>query len=69
MLALAFSNLAGIIISSFMSVPAVNGLVDPIVSLEIYQEGFLKIGMFSLLLTFIFLIFYMFIHKTISKKR
>jgi POT family proton-dependent oligopeptide transporter len=69
MLALAFSNLAGIIISKFMSVPAVNGVVDPIVSLEIYQEGFLKIGMFSLLLTFIFLIFYMFIHQTISKNR
>lgn len=68
MLALAFSNLAGIIISKFMSVPSVGGVVDPLVSLEIYQIGFLQIGLISLMITFVFVIFYGFIHTTIMKK-
>lgn len=68
MLSLAFSNLAGIIISKFMSVPSIGGVVDIVESLEIYQSGFLQIGLFSLLLTAIFMIFYTFIHGTITKK-
>lgn len=68
LLALAFSNLAGIVISKFMSVPSVGGVVDVAESLEIYQSGFLQIAMFSLLLTAVFMIFYIFVHKTITKK-
>lgn len=48
MLALSFSNLAGIVISEFMSVPSVEGKVDILASLEIYKSGFLKIGLFQL---------------------
>lgn len=48
MLSLAFSNLAGIIISKFISVPSVNGKINYLESLGIYKEGFLKLGILSL---------------------
>lgn len=69
MLALAFSNLAGIIISKFMSVPKVDGAIDSLVSLEIYKAGFLNIGLFNLGLTVVFLLFYRFINRTIVNGR
>jgi proton-dependent oligopeptide transporter, POT family len=67
LLSLAFSNLAGIIISKFMSIPSVNGEIDSLVSLEIYKAGFLKICLFNVALTIIFLLFYRFVNRTISK--
>ncbi len=42
MLSLAFSNLAGVAISKFMSAPSVNGKIY-LESLEIYKDGFLKV--------------------------
>jgi len=65
MLSLAFSNLAGIVISKFMSISSKDGIVDSLASLEIYKAGFLKICLFNLALTIIFLFFYRFINKTI----
>jgi len=57
MLSLAFSNLAGILIAKFMSVPQVNAKeVNPLLSLDIYSEGFFKIMIFNLTLTAIFIV-------------
>lgn len=69
MLALAFSNLAGVVISQFMSVPKVNGQIDSLMSLEIYKAGFLNICLFNVGLTIIFLLFYRFINRTIVNGR
>lgn len=68
MLALAFSNLAGIVIAKFMSIPSVNGEVNHLESLSIYQEGFFNIAIFNLGFVVIFLVFYKFINKVISKQ-
>jgi len=65
-LTLAFSNLAGIAISKFMSVPLVDGEINSLESLEIYKEGFLKIGIFNLMLVIVFLPFFNFVHKVIT---
>ena len=67
MLALAMSNLAGMVISEFMSVPSVNGEVNALESLEIYKLGFEKIAKINVLFTIIFLTFYRFLNKVISK--
>ncbi|WP_375326889.1 peptide MFS transporter [Candidatus Tisiphia endosymbiont of Nemotelus uliginosus] len=69
MLAAAFANLAGIIISKFMSIPTVNGEVDCLQSLEIYQEGFWKIAIFNLGLAALFVLFGRFVHKVIVNKQ
>ncbi len=68
MLALAFSNLVGVIIAKFMSVPGVNGEVNPLESLAIYQEGFRDIALFNLGLVAVFLLFYKFINKVIIRQ-
>lgn len=65
LLAVAFSNLAGIIISKFMAVPSINGNIDILKSLAIYQEGFLNIGLFNIALVGIFLLFYIFLYKIV----
>lgn len=69
MLALAFSNLGGIIIAKFMSIPSINGEVNPLQSLAIYQEGFLDIALFNLGLVALFLLFYRFINKVIVNNK
>jgi proton-dependent oligopeptide transporter, POT family len=60
-LSLAFSNLAGIFIAQFMSVPSLDGQIDYIQSLAIYKEGFLHIAITGLILvaTFFITIFLM----------
>lgn len=56
MLSLSFSNLAGILIGKFMAVPTLpSGECNALVSLEIYGEGFLKIMIFNVLITLIFI--------------
>lgn len=68
MLSMAFSNMAGILISKFMSVPkAENGLIDSLISLNIYQEGFFKIMIFNIALCIVFIIITPIINK-ITKK-
>lgn len=67
MLSLAFANLAGILIIKFMAVPSVEGKVDSITSLAIYQKGFFEIGVFNFGLFVIFLIFYKFINSVITR--
>ncbi|WP_341764554.1 oligopeptide:H+ symporter [Candidatus Tisiphia endosymbiont of Beris chalybata] len=68
MLAAAFANLAGMVISKLMSIPSINGEVDCLESLEIYKEGFWKIAIFNLGLAALFLLFYSFIHKVIGQR-
>lgn len=68
MLANAFANLAGVIIAKFMSIPSINGQVNSLESLAIYQEGFWNIALFNLGLVGIFLLFYRFINKIIVKQ-
>ncbi|MDX1916495.1 MAG: oligopeptide:H+ symporter [Rickettsiaceae bacterium] len=65
MLSVAFSNLAGIIISKFMSVPSVNGEVDSFESLAIYKAGFWNIGIFNLGVVIVFLLLSVYVHRAI----
>jgi POT family proton-dependent oligopeptide transporter len=67
MLALAFSNLAGIVISEFMSVPSTGGEVNRLESLAIYQSGFLDVAKFNLYISVIFIPFGIYINKRLSK--
>ncbi|WP_375332247.1 peptide MFS transporter [Candidatus Tisiphia endosymbiont of Temnostethus pusillus] len=67
MLFAAFANLAGILISKFMSIPSINGEVDCLESLEIYKKGFLKIATFNLGLALLFLPCYLFVNKVIAQ--
>lgn len=68
MLSLAFSNLAGIILSKFMSVPSVEGKVDLTESLTIYKAGFLDITLFNLGIVGLFLVCSVFLHKVLSRQ-
>jgi POT family proton-dependent oligopeptide transporter len=61
MLFLAFSNLAGIIISKFVSVPDISGKIDFAQSLEIYQAGFYQIAIVNMVCALVFLLFYRFL--------
>lgn len=69
MLSLAFSNLAGIVISDFMSIPSFEGHVDNFVSLEIYRAGFKKIAIFYLYIALGFIPFGIYIHNILKKKK
>lgn len=56
LLSMAFSNMAGILIAKFMSVPNTEqGFVDTLISLNIYQEGFFKIMIFNIALLILFI--------------
>jgi len=56
MLSMAFANMAGMLIGKFMSVPQLSpGLINPLVSLNIYQEGFFKIMVFNIALCIVFI--------------
>lgn len=68
MLALAFSNLAGIVISKFMSVPSVGGKVDVLESLEIYKAGFYDIALYNIYLAIIAIPFIIYVHKVLNRK-
>lgn len=70
MLSLAFANLAGILIAKFMSVPTPSeGIVTPLVSLNIYQEGFFKIMIFTIILSVVYYLIVPFIDKIITKNK
>ena len=59
LLSLAFSNLAGNIIALFVSVSGdESGLVDPLVSLAIYQEGFLDFTYCNIVILIVFALLY-----------
>ena len=62
MLSLAFSNMAGILISKFASIPSVSGEVDNFKSLMIYKSIFLDIAKFNLGVFLIFLLLIPFIN-------
>jgi POT family proton-dependent oligopeptide transporter len=68
MLSLAFSNLAGVILSKFMSVPSVGGKVDIVESLAIYKSGFLNITFFNLGIVVVFLVCSIFLHRILSRQ-
>jgi POT family proton-dependent oligopeptide transporter len=68
MLSVALSNLLGIALAKFMSVPSIDGVVDPIQSLEVYREGFLHITAFNLGVLAVFLFFFAFLHNVITRK-
>ena len=67
LLALAFSNLAGIVISKFVSVDSVQGKVDYFQSLEVYREGFLNIAIFNFVIAILFLFFVPFLKKVLAR--
>jgi POT family proton-dependent oligopeptide transporter len=69
MLFLAFSNLAGIIISKFVSVPEMDGKIDLAMSLQIYEAGFAKIAIVNILFTLIFLLFYKFLVRVTTMNK
>ena len=66
MLGLSFSNLAGIVISKFVSVPTMQKF-DASVSLNIYKNAFFKISMFNIGLFLIFLIFIPYIKAVLKR--
>jgi POT family proton-dependent oligopeptide transporter len=68
MLSLAFSNLFGIVISHFVSVPNINGEVDPVISLGIYKEAFLNIAILNIVICLIFFIIHKFLTSRINQK-
>lgn len=67
-LSLAFANIAGVVIARFVSVPSVAGKVDPIASLEIYKNGFYDIVLFTIFLSMVFILFYVFLDRTINRE-
>lgn len=67
-LSIAIANLGGFLISEFMSVPSVNGVVDSEESLRIYKEGFLNIAQFNSIFVVAFLAFYPFLYKVITEQ-
>jgi len=69
MLSLAFSNLAGIVISKFISVPSVNGEVNLAESLSIYKEGFLNISFFCFGIVILFIFCSIFLHRILIKQK
>ncbi len=69
MLTLAFSNLLGIVLAKFMSVPSIGGVVNIMESLEIYRDGFLYIAVVTLGILAIFLLFLPFLHRVMTHKK
>jgi proton-dependent oligopeptide transporter, POT family len=67
MLALSFSNLAGIVIAKFVSVPDAGANADPLASLIIYKHGFLDITQFSVGLLLLFAILYPILNRILNK--
>ena len=67
-LSLAFSNLAGIVLSKFVSVPSAGGKVDALESLAIYKAGFFNIAIFNLGVVGAFLLCCVFLHKVLAKQ-
>jgi POT family proton-dependent oligopeptide transporter len=67
MLALAFSNLAGIVIAEFMSVPTTQGQVDLSVSLAVYQQGFWSIALFNLYVAAAFIPFALYLYAVLKR--
>lgn len=68
MLSLAFANLLGIVLAKFMSVPSVDGEVDAMQSLIVYKDGFLHITAFNLGVLAVFMMFFPFLHKVITRR-
>jgi POT family proton-dependent oligopeptide transporter len=66
MMSLSFSNLAGIEIAKFMSVPSIDGTIDSLMSLEIYKAGFFKIIMVNIGFFVAFLMCIPFLRKVIK---
>lgn len=70
MLSMAFANMAGIFIGKFMSVErAEDGLINPLLSLNIYQTGFFKIMIFNIALCIVFFGITPLINKFINKSK
>jgi POT family proton-dependent oligopeptide transporter len=67
MLALSFSNLAGIVIAKFVSIPETSGDFNPLLSLAIYKQGFLDISQFSLGLLLLFAVLYPVLNRILNK--
>jgi POT family proton-dependent oligopeptide transporter len=69
MLSLAFSNLAGIIVAKFMSIPT-NGVekLSAVDSLTIYQAGFLDLLYFNVYVLLAFALMYPLLQMLIKKK-
>lgn len=65
-LSMAIANLMGIWLAEFISVPSIEGVVDPLLSMQIYKDGFWGIAKFNALLALMFLFFYPFIQKVIK---
>ncbi|MDG1436606.1 MAG: oligopeptide:H+ symporter [Rickettsiaceae bacterium] len=66
-LSMAIANLMGIWLAEFISVPSMEGIVDPLVSLQVYKDGFWSIAKFNTLLALMFLLFCPFLQKIITK--
>ncbi|AWD33502.1 Putative MFS transporter [Candidatus Fokinia solitaria] len=68
LLSLAFSNLGGVVIAEFMSIPHDNGISTAYKSLQIYKKGFWDIAIFNLYIAIAFIPFGLYIHRKLSKR-
>jgi len=66
-LSMCFANLLAGVVAKWMAIPSVNGKVNPLESLFIYQSGFFSIAKFNLGLTGVFAIMAPFIYKGIKE--
>ena len=68
MFSVSYSNLSGVLIAKYMSVPKDDVNMNLSLSLEKYESGFLKIAILYLILLAIFLILYKFLMKVYSRE-
>lgn len=68
MFSVSYSNLSGVLIAKYMSVPKDDVNMNLSLSLEKYESGFLKIAILYLILLGVFLILYKFLMKVYSRE-
>lgn len=69
MLCIAFSNVSGVYLGRFMSVPEVDSRLSAAVSLAIYSQGFIRIALFNLLFVAMVAPGLYFVKRVIEKNR
>ena len=68
MFSVSYSNLSGVLIAKYMSVPKDDVNINLSVSLEKYETGFLKIAILYLILVIIFMLLYKYLKKIYTRE-
>ena len=67
MFGMSYSNLVSIFIAKYMSIPTEH-IANPIVSLEVYKQGFFSVMLFCVALLFLFSLCYPILKKIVDKR-